>query len=282
MNSSDISALASGLRCRSAKWLGRFHREDEPKYAPFVIVCTARTGSEFFKSLLNDHKNMIAWGALFAPASRNRIRWGFAAQPQRASLRRLILDDPVGFLEREIWTSYPSAIRAVGFKLFYGHARSGEWRSVWSYLQRRTDTRILHLRRQNLLARQVSLELAQASRIWRSKGRDRVPRSMVNLDFDACLREFRRVEEGAAEIDAMFPSERVINVVYENLAVDQAAEMQRVFDFLGVENRGVRASTRRQSGGMLKDQIGNFHELERRFRGSHWHKWFQRAAQGED
>jgi hypothetical protein len=104
----------------------------------------------------------------------------------------------------------------------------------------------------------------------------------VNLDFDACVREFQRVEEGEAEIDAMFAGERVLDVIYENLAADQAAEMRRVFDFLGVENRGVRASTRRQSAGLLRDRIENFDELERRFRGTHWHSWFQIAAQTQD
>lgn len=270
----DLRQVAAGLKCRLAKVVGRRRGAGVLPYTPFVILCTARTGSEFLKSLLNDHDNVIAWGALFAPASRDRIRWGFVGQSQRASLRELLLRDPDQFLEREVYTLYPASIQAVGFKIFYGHAQSDEWQSVWSYLRRREDIRVLHLRRRNLLARQVSLELAQTSRVWRSRGgpSDGIP--SITLDFDKCVEEFRRVRRGERELGEMFGPARVLDLAYEDLAASQATEMSRVFEFLGVENQGVRPATRRQSSGALKDKIENFDELEARFRGSPWHQFF--------
>src|SRR5688572_26178109 len=92
-------------------------------YRKFVIVGTARTGSTLLIELLNSHSQALAFGELFR--SNDSIGWDVPPFVKRQDAKTLSLyrSDPNLFLKKHVFRRWPRNILAVGFKLFYYHAR---------------------------------------------------------------------------------------------------------------------------------------------------------------
>src|SRR6516225_7567922 len=135
-------------------------------YTKFVIVGIARTGSTMLISQLNNHSQALAFGEIFR--SQDSIGWDVAPfrSYQSRKLLALYSSDPIGFLEKHVFRNWPRNHKAVGFKLFYYHARTSSQRSVWDYLVNRPEIHILHIKRRIVLGQYVSLQLAHMTNIW--------------------------------------------------------------------------------------------------------------------
>jgi len=128
-------------------------------YTRFILIGQARSGSTFLMALLDSHPAIKGFGELFHKELQQRV-WQSKNAPAIDQD-----DDPVEYLENNIFTVYPSHIQVVGFKLFSYHAIAGRWQKVWSYLQH-PELKVIHLTRWNLLNQYLSLKLADRSSVW--------------------------------------------------------------------------------------------------------------------
>ena len=136
-------------------------------YVRFVIVSRGRSGTSLLRSLLDDHSQVATFGEIFR--KYGAIGWDRRDYRATPAQLHLIESDPAAFLETYLFRKYPWRVTAVGFKLFYYHARNPEWEPVWQYLRVRPDIRIIHLRRQNTLATHLSLRCAFLTTRWSNK-----------------------------------------------------------------------------------------------------------------
>ncbi|CAN7577968.1 sulfotransferase [Phenylobacterium sp. LjRoot219] len=243
-------------------------------YQRFVIVGVARTGSTLLLDLLNAHGQVVALGELFrGDGAIGWDRWPFRTL-QSPKLLRLHEARPVEFLETAVFRRWPREVAAVGFKLFYYHARAGAQATVWDYLANDPDLAVIHLQRMNLLEQYLSLRLAHATNVWSSL-KSAAPAEPIRLSADDCVRHFQAVQAQEAACDAHFAGHRILTVTYEDLVADRPAAMARVAAHLGLRPGPLEAKVVRQRTQPLSRAIANYEELRDVFAGSTWERFFR-------
>jgi LPS sulfotransferase NodH len=243
-------------------------------YTRFIILARSRTGSNFLRGLLNAHPQITVLGELFQ--NERQIGWAYPGYSQSNRIFSLFLEHPVEFLSQKVFRNFPTQTRAVGFKIFYYHAQSNNWRSVWPYLQQDQNLHVIHMKRQNLLKTYLSKKKADLTDVWvdtNSDSQNRKPFS-VSLDFKECQETFSQTRAWENEYDAFFGHHKVFEIYYEDLSQDYSKVMQRVFDFLNVDQYPVKPQTRKQSKRSLSETIENYAELKNQFQGSEWETFF--------
>jgi len=254
------------------RWIG------QADYVRFIILGRSRVGSNLLRGLLNDHSQIMVMGELFQ--NKNEIGWAMEGFPTNRRTKTVFLHQPVRFLKTKVWRHYPKGVTAVGFKLFYYHARDEAWSPVWEYLRKDTSLHIIHIKRRNILKTHLSRQRAMASDKW-VKMED-VSRHVDNgtlaqpimLDYEACLADFVNTRNWEIEADAYFADHPKIELFYEDFARDWQSQMTRVQDFLGVKFEDVRPQTHKQRSQSLPEIIANFYDLKTQFAGSAWEPFF--------
>jgi LPS sulfotransferase NodH len=243
-------------------------------YARFVILGMGRSGSNLLASSLRSHESIVAFGEIFNNAKMDHILWeypGYESTPRQIARRAR---DATGFIETVVFKPMPRQTRAVGFKLFYYHARDGGWRDIWPYLQA-MDLKVIHLKRKNLLALQLSMTLALKTNEWstRQEGVKQDKRKCA-LPYESCLKGFEAVTQWQEEADQFFTGKDKLEVWYEDLNANYEATINTVQRFLKVEIQPARSPLKKQSGLPLSETILNYQELKERFAGSRWECFF--------
>jgi LPS sulfotransferase NodH len=243
-------------------------------YSKFVIVGAARTGSTLLVDLLNAHSQVLAFGELF----RTPEAIGWDVRPfvtyQSPRLIDLYRADPVAFLERSVFRRWPANYAAVGFKLFYYHARQPPQSVVWDHLASDRSIRILHIKRRNLLAQYLSLLIAHKTDVWSTTRSPADPPVPLRIDVEACRKYFLDVRRSEDECAGFFKNHAIRNVYYESLARNYACEMQGIADFLGVRQERIGSALVRQNKDPVSQTITNYDELKRAFANTRWQEFF--------
>ncbi|MBE2199066.1 MAG: sulfotransferase [Anaerolinea sp.] len=241
-------------------------------YTKFVVLGRSRTGSNLLRSLLNDHNQVEAYGEVFR--SQDSMDWDHIGYLQNGKMQHLLLQDPIKFVGERIFRRYPKETAAVGFKIFYYHAQQPNWQPIWPYLQAQTDLHIIHMKRHNILETHLSRKRAELTDSWvnTTGEKERVP--TVTLDYQECLADFERTRAYETEFDQRFAHHPKIELVYEALARDNEAEMQRIQQFLHLPYQPVKPSIFKQAHKPLSQAIANYAELKAQFAGSPWESFF--------
>ncbi len=245
-------------------------------YCRFIILGTARSGSTFLRGLLNSHSQIITFGELFRFS--DSIGWDlpdYDRYLQSRGLISLMQSDPSRFLEKKVFRKFPKQISAVGFKIFYYHAQDDSWRSVWRFLRKQQELRVIHLKRNNTLRLTLSLKKAHLTDEWFDTAGDQEDDLVISLDYEECLQAFTQVPEASKQYDIYFEDNHKIDVFYEDLCNHREREMKRIQEFLGVDYEIVEPSTYKQSKQLLSKAISNYFELKKQFRGTPWEEFFE-------
>jgi LPS sulfotransferase NodH len=241
-------------------------------YAKFVVLGRSRVGSNLLRGLLNAHPHVAAFGEIFR--ADNCLDWDHTGYFQSRAAQALLQQDPVRFLDSKVFGRYPASIRAVGFKLFYYHARDGRKASVWEYLRGRTDLRIIHLKRRNVLRTHLSRQRAAVTDQWVNTSGQPDNAVVVRLNYEECLRDFVQTRAWEEQCDRDFADHPIFQVEYENLVGDYGAETRSLQAFLGLEPCAVTPSTFQQTRQPLSAMIANYAELREKFAGTQWAEFF--------
>lgn len=248
-------------------WVG------QSDYTRFIILGRSRVGSNLLRGLLNAHSQVVVFGEIFQ--NKQEIGWAMEGFPTHGRAKHIFLHQPVQLLAQKLWRNYPEKTMAVGFKIFYYHARDAGWMPVWDYLQQDANLRVLHLKRHNLLEVHLSRKRAMLSEEWVSTGGTAVKVGAITLDYDECLADFEQTRAWEREAETFFRHHATLELVYEALTANTAHEMGRVQEFLGVAHETVQPQTHKQRQRPLAQAITNFAALKARFAGSPWAAFFE-------
>lgn len=253
------------------RWIG------QADYTRFIVLGRSRVGSNLLRGLLNDHSQIVVLGELFQ--NKQAIGWAMDGFPTNGRTRQMFLQEPVPFLEEKVWRHFPQPVTAVGFKIFYYHARDRQWAAVWPYLQADTDLRVIHIKRRNLLNVHLSRKRAMVSDEWvNTAAGKRTKVGAISLDYEECLQDFEQTRQYEVAADAFFAGHPKIDVIYETLAAGREQEMARIQSFLGVNQEVVTPQTFKQAKKPLSAAITNFETLKAQFAGSPWESFFEESA----
>jgi len=237
-------------------------------YVRFVILASSRTGSTLVTRALNKHDKVVTYGEIMRQYDRP------PAAIKQGNSKRMYQTDPARFLEKRIYRKYPKEINAVGFKIFYYHAsRDTEWgQAIWSCLAKQERLRVIHLRRRNLLAAQLSAQKAAMTREWTNYSGASM--GAVTLDYEETRERFEALDALASECEEILAGHQFLDLFYEDVAEDFSAEMNRVQTFLDLPPRELAPTTKKRPSQPLAQQIANYHDLKDQFAGSAWARFF--------
>ena len=235
-------------------------------YKKFVVIATARTGSNLLISLLRNHSDMRVHGERFTHLNGKTCRQIYHAVYPKKSLKKV-----------------------VGFKIFYCDPQNTKDREVWKLLQNDTTIKIIHLQRKNLLRSYISYLIARKTRVWiihrnllrfyisyllagKTKAwisyRTNSNSKKVYVNINELFERYEYTKKCINRINAEFKNHSILNLTYEELNTDQEMAMKKVFDFLGVSYQKVTCSLKKQNTERIEDLVSNFSELSRALEGS--------------
>lgn len=223
----------------------------------FVILGHPRTGSTFLHLLLTSHPQIVVYGELFHHADevRRAIAEGFGRPPLPTD------EDPITYLEEHVYGAYPDDTLAVGFKLFYLHARNPEWEPLRDHLKS-SEAKVIHIKRRNFLDRHLSEVLATRTNVWVVHDRRNLrPPESIELDAEACLRDFHKYLWFQQKADRFFSGSPVLELFYEDLAKHARNCQERLLDFLEVPFHELEPGTYRQQTKRRSEVIRNLAEV---------------------
>jgi LPS sulfotransferase NodH len=266
----------------------------------FMLLATARTGSNLLSSLLSAHPAIKMYGELFNLDTLARKDLSDA------------LDDPIAYLRARLSREHRPAIAAVGFKMFYEHltpdyfqkpidtadaterlrtkidefARyvaahydettlSQRFRAAWACLAQDRQLAVIHLRRRNSLHTLVSLKTAFVTGQFWSLNGDADVTTTIRLSAAECQRFFERTDASAADADRLFAAHRKLDVTYEALVEGRDEQLREIARFLNVPCLPVSTRMRKQIGAPVSQVIANYGELKDWFCQTRWQAFFE-------
>jgi LPS sulfotransferase NodH len=245
------------------------------EYQRFIVLGRSRVGSNLLRGLLNSHPEIAVFGELFQ--NPEVFDWALPGHIKSTRVLRTRQNDPVRFIENLVFHRFPKQINAVGFKIFYYHAQTDNWKPVWTYLKDDKDIRVIHIKRRNLLKTHLSRKKAVLSGAWVSTDKNRPTGNpgSIHLDYHECLEDFQQTRNWENQYDDLFRNHPICEVIHEDLAADKQKVMTEVQKFLGVTPHPVEQQTYRQARSTLPDTIANFDEIKSRFQGTQWESFFE-------
>jgi len=270
------------------------------KVQRFMVLGSARTGSNLLLSLLSAHPHIKTYGELF----------NLDMLPKASLLE--VLDDPATFLRRKVYQDHPLEIAAVGFKMFYEHLTRDyfiklvdvsdaapqlqekytqfssfvesnyswevldeRFRAGWEFLRADQSLAVIHLQRRNMLHTLISLKQAYRTSQWWSLKNGPQTILSVHLEPEECSRYFQKLSNSAAEADAAFAEHPKIDVIYEDLIEKQQDTLERIFAFLKVPFESVTTRMKKQNLASPRETIDNYEQLKSYFRNTRWDVFFE-------
>lgn len=239
---------------------------EKSEISQFVVLCAERTGSNLLCGMLDSHSGVAVGGELFNSYNleNDKIPWPRPLGDEILALRK---DNPGQFLQALFSDAAASGHGCAGFKLTYGQGDTFDLGR--RYLESNKKIRVLHLKRKNLLRRLLSEERARKSGVWAVKSGGVVPEpGPVELSFDLCVRNFRRIECQQTQYAARFAEHQVLDIWYEDMVEDMLGTCSRVFEFLGigpvrdVQVLYAKTGTSKLEDGLV-DSVGLRSEFER-------------------
>lgn len=270
------------------------------KVQRFMILGSARTGSNLLLSLLSAHPQIKTYGEVF----------NLDTLPEE-NLREA-LEDPIKFFLQKVCKAHRPEITAVGFKMFYDHLTSDylqkpvdvsnaapkvheklagfsrfvennypwevldeRFRATWEFFRTDRSLKVIHLKRWNMLYTLVSLKKAfSTGQWWNLKSSPQIT-PPIHLDPEECCRYFEKLDNFVTEADSTFADHPKIDVTYEELTAKQEDTLQRIFVFLNVPCIPVTTRMKKQNLASLRETIDNYDQLKRYFRQTRWNIFFE-------
>ncbi len=240
----------------------------------FIIAATQRSGTTFFRYVLNQHPDLHIFDELFLDDLDNKI--GFYQFWQKK-----IADDPRNLTYNyafEILRTYldnltadQSAYKAVGIDIKYNQYFIIPWQMN---LLARMGFKIIHVIRRNILKTLISDQLnKQAEQLGRnSHGTQSVNHVKVKLPADqSIINELERRRNEIFEFRRHFTPFDYLELYYEDFFSDEnfssetlaPAVIKRVCSFLGVSvpDTDLVTGLKKTNPDDLRDLISNYDEL---------------------
>lgn len=242
-----------------------------PQARRFILLSGGRTGSTYLLSLLASHPSVRQCGEIIG-------EWKLR-DPDK--LARLLEQGLVPHVQ-ELLRPRP-ADGAVGAKILYyqlGKPYARHWGlpdvgPLLDYLVGDKDLHIIHLKRRNLLRVLASGAIAEKTQHYQLLDGDDPPEECrVELTPARCRAMFEANTGYIRTYEELFRAHPFIEVYYESLVVDRAAQCDNILRFLGLPAATLSSPMRRQNDRSLSAMISNYDELKAAFAGTPWEPYF--------
>jgi len=182
---------------------------------------------------------------------------------------------PIKYLKK----FYETPIRNVtikGFTLHCIQAQTEDLKRIWPYLIGERSIKIVRLRRVNLLRLLVSSDKAQKTKKWGGFSDHNRSKKRIKLEYNyqRCVNEFNRITNIQNEYYEKFKKHPMLSVTYEELTKNYDVTVNLIRKFLNIKSPIIKNNVMRKKL-KLSEEIKNYHDLKRQFKGSQWEHFFE-------
>jgi hypothetical protein len=212
----------------------------------FVLVGLGRCGSNLLKFALKQNPDIAMVGELF-----NRHVYPEALE-QDGATRASDFFTSQGYL-------------AVGFKLFRHQGRRGLPQTVWDYLAKDKNVRIIHLSRKNYFKRVLSWKIADKRGQWLAdkQGTEDIQIDMPPTEWQQLLELDGKKE---AFLDRTFKGHPTYKLSYEGLIANWEEHTRLLQEFLRVPVVPLQKSLQKQESKHPCERCPNYEALKVHFK----------------
>jgi LPS sulfotransferase NodH len=226
----------------------------------FVIVGHGRSGSALLQVALDRHPEIRCRGELF----HNDRAYRESAAGRVYENGESVSD----FLWRAAYCA-DQTTGAVGFKLFFYHARADPAASaLWDELRADRELRVILLQRRNLFDCLVSHEKSRRAGQWRLADDDELSPTYdlpIYIDPGWCERFYEQTLAGMEMMRRHFSDQSVLEVCYEELVTDFGSVLARCQEYLGQQPIPVQPPLRKMNNLPHEAGVENYEQLRRHF-----------------
>lgn len=178
-----------------------------------------------------------------------------------------------------------------GLKAFPGIRENPAWDNIWELLEEMADLRVIHLRRENGLARHLSHILARRTGRWHQWNPEKLHQVThlhkpgptdqldseipeITLEPERLLLDFEEVEKLHLAVEERFSAGNYFPLSYEQLCHDPKTFGLSLLRFLDLEPAPLEPAVTKLETRPLSQRISNFEELKRGFKNTTWARYF--------
>jgi len=231
----------------------------------YIILTTQRTGSNFLATKISGHPDVQYLGEVFRETGKMKEvpfsyyafkRKDFSSRTKsifsKSNLANDYLDFVFNYGEKEV----------VGYKLMV--------EELWKFPELQNallnkDISFLKLKRNNILKRLISFQMAMKNKKWLFKKGEEVKVKTLTLETDKLISQLEANEKEEKVIDEFGPNEKSIDLNYETITSDPE-EINRVLDFIGAkvnDSANLESYLKKQTNDDLTQVIENYEEVEK-------------------
>jgi len=239
-----------------------------------IIVTSQRSGSGFLRYCLQSHEEITCDGELLIGGSlplpqflRNRRLAAklYRYVRARAWNPKIILDE---FL----------ALKGAPVHIFKAMYNQLENKYLKDYIGQRSDIRIIHLRRDNLLKQYVSKQLIAKKRdgLWQPHTTSNLKTVTTKISPKAAIKEMQRVKQKFEEFEQLFEKHQKIELVYENMIDGQCLSneaTQKICDLFQTKYQPMCCEFLKVNPNKLELLVKNYQEISDSFRNSEYEEY---------
>lgn len=254
--------------------------------APFLVAGAERTGSNLLVEMLSSHPRVQAYGELFntEQIEQGKLDFELPAGLETAEILDLRLRSPAACHERLHDAAARLGVAACGFKLLYYHALAEN--RIVDHLRASSRLRIVHLVREDALARWISQVRAMQSGSWWSAkdsaangdatNGEAAKRSPVQLELDPATTllglEFN--QQLVERFRATFRTTPTLELSYERMTADFDGTLERVQRFLGLPTERLVGLSKKTGERDPRRTLANWPALVDAFADTRWRGQF--------
>lgn len=251
-----------------------------PPITPFLIGGAERTGSNLLVDMLDSHPHVVSAGELFNTRliEERRLDTQLSLELDAAEVVALRTASPAACHSHILDKARARGARACGFKLLYYHAQAEN--RIIDHLSTLPELRVVHLLRQDALARWISQVRAESSDAWWSGAQPTTGKrpGRIVLDPFQALLSLEFTEQAAERFHATFavqPNVRMLELDYEEMVADFDGTAARVQELLGMDRHPLLVQFQKMGEKEPRAQIDNWDELVDCFADTRWRHLFQ-------
>lgn len=250
------------------------------------IYTGSRSGSNYLVNLLNSHPKITNYGEALGDWTllyKLHSKFGLGGKTTLDYLN-YIYTSPVFFYIAQAYSAIArlrenkpinfksiKQVKTIGIKDFHMNLM-GDRSPLWSFFKNDDEMLIIHLYRENLLKKFISLEMMSSTKVVSRKDLSQNGEQNKKIQKIAVnpVEVLPRLEKSYAMLQERMnrlgelPQNRVLHVRYEDLfssADSQGKHRDKIFQFLGVELINVESDHRKILSNNLSDIIENYDEV---------------------
>lgn len=246
------------------------------KITPFLVAGAERTGSNLLVEMLSSHSRVQAYGELFntEQIEQGKLDFDLPTGVDREEILALRLQSPSKCHDRLHQAATALGVAACGFKLLYYHGLAEN--RIVEHLRAMPDLRIVHLVREDAVARWISqMRAVQSGSWWSAQAEGRKPRAeAIELNPAETLLGLEWNQQLVERFRATFRSTPVLELSYERMTADLDGAVQRVQRFLDLPAERLVGLSQKTGERDARKSVSNWPALVEAFADTRWRGLF--------